>query len=114
MKLSAKMINEIAAAIEAAERYESFGIRTQDVPFELGEFDHRSLVWDDGEMTDEELDGVSATKIDAQDIERSLELHLGEGYDGERIAILASNYAHSGEDIGEIVMSEPVVIYVIK
>lgn len=114
MKLTTKTINEITAAIEATEAYESFGIRTQDVPFELGNISHHSLVWDDGEMTDEELDGISATKINTDDIEDSLKRHFDEGYDGDYIAILASKYAHAGEDIGEIVMSEPEVIYVIK
>lgn len=113
MKLTNEMIEKAKAAIEADEKHEIFAIRTQDVPFEMGTIDHKSLVWIDGEMTDEELDGICATAIDANDIERSLNRHSREGYDGEHIAILAGNYSASGEDAGEIIMETPDVIAVL-
>ena len=55
MKLTNEMIEKAKAAIEADEKHEIFAIRTQDVPFEAGRIDHKSLVWIDGEMTDEDL-----------------------------------------------------------
>lgn len=113
MKLTSEMIEKAIAAIEADETHEIFGIRTQDVPFEMGEIDHKSLVWIDGEMTDEELDGISATVIDTNDIERSLNRHNREGYYGEHIAILAGVYSMSGEDAGEIIMENPDVIAIL-
>lgn len=113
MKLTNEMIEKAKAAIEADEKHETFAIRTQDVPFEVGRIDHKSLVWIDGEMTDEELDGICATVIDTNDIERSLNRHNREGYYGEHIAILAGGYSMSGEDVGEIIMEDPDVIAIL-
>lgn len=113
MKLTNEMIEKVKAAIEADEKHEIFAIRTQDVPFEVGRIDHKSLVWIDGEMTDEELDGISATVIDTNDIERSLNRHNREGYDGEHIAILAGGCSMPGEDAGEIIMETPDVIAIL-
>lgn len=93
-----------------------FGVRTQDEPFEMGAMDHVSHVWVDGEETDEELDGVSVTDIDS----RKLRMHCDdynalEGrYAGSHCAIIAGNRAEMGEDEGEIVIQDPVVIYIIK
>lgn len=89
MKLTNEMIEKVKVAIEADEKHEIFAIRTQDVPFEAGRIDHKSLVWIDGEMTDEELDGISATVINPDNIAKSLSRHASEGYYGEHIAILA-------------------------
>lgn len=113
MKLTNEMIEKAKAAIEADEMHEVFAIRTQNVPFEMGKIDHKSLVWIDGDMTDEELDGISATVIDADDIERSLNRHSREGYDGEHVAILAGGYSVPGEDTGEIIMEAPDVIAIL-
>lgn len=114
MKLTNEMIEKAKAAIEADEKHEIFAIRTQDVPFEVGRIDHKSLVWIDGEMTDEKLDGICATVIDTNDIERSLNRHNREGYCGEHIAILAGSYSMSGEDVGEIIMENPDVIAILS
>lgn len=113
MKLTNEMIEKAKAAIEADKKHEIFAIRTQDVPFEMGKIDHHSFVWDRGEMTDEELDGICATVIDTNDIERSLNRHNREGYYGEHIAILAGGYSMSGEDAGEIIMETPDVIAIL-
>lgn len=40
--------------------FECIGIRVQDgIPFELGNLDHTSKVWDNGEETDVDLDGFA-------------------------------------------------------
>lgn len=113
MKLTNEMIEKAKAAIEADEKHEIFAIRTQDVPFEAGRIDHKSLVWIDGEMTDEKLDGVCATDIDLDDIARSLTRHSRSGYYGEHVAILAGGHSMSGEDAGEIIMENPDVIAIL-
>ena len=113
MKLTNEMIEKAIAAIKADEIHETFGIRTQDVPFEMGEIDHKSVVWIDGEITDEELDGVCATDIDPDDIVKSLSRHANGGYEGEHIAILAGSYAASGDDPFEVVMENPDVIAIL-
>lgn len=113
MKLTNEMIEKAKAAIEADEKHETFAIRTQDVPFSLGKIDHKSLVWIDGDMTDEELDGISATAIDPDDIVKSLSRHSREGYEGEHIAILAGKESKAGEDPFEIIMEAPDVIAIL-
>lgn len=113
MKLTNEMIEKAKAAIEADEKHEIFAIRTQDVPFEMGKIDHKSLVWIDGEMTDEELDGISATAIDPDDIVKGLNRHSREGYEGEHIAILAGKESKAGEDPFEIIMETPDVIAIL-
>lgn len=47
------------------------GVRVQEDPFTLGETLDNSFVWVDGEMTDEELDGTCAVKIDEAELAKS-------------------------------------------
>ena len=106
MKLTAEMINKIQdVADELFCEYEVIGIRVQEQPFELGEMSHVSHIWDDGEDTGEELNGVCAVKHDW--ISQS---HL---YFGEHVAIIAGNRYSYGEDPGEIIIEEPVVVEVL-
>ena len=44
--------------------YGYIGVRVQEDEFVLGEILDNSFVWVDGEMTDEELNGTCAVKID--------------------------------------------------
>ena len=113
MKLTNEMIEKVKAAIEADERHEVFAIRTQDVPFEMGKIEHHSFVWDRGDITDEELDGICATVIALDDIEKSLNRHSCEGYEGEHVAILAGGECKAGEDPFEIIMETPDVIAIL-
>lgn len=96
--------------------YEYIGLRTQEQEFELGSIDHCSKVWDDGNETDEELDGISVTSINS---DAGIKMHDKEAspfnyYYGNHTAILASNKAEYGEDMGEIVLKNAVVLYIIK
>lgn len=113
MKLTNEMIEKAIAAIEADETHEVFGIRTQEIPFEAGKIYHHSFVWDRGDITDEELDGVCATVIDPDNIVKSLNRHVREGYEGGHIAILAGGYTTGGEDPSEIIMENPDVIAIL-
>lgn len=105
-----KVTNEmIARAKEAANElfydYEIVGIRVQEVPFELGEMHHCSHVWVDGDDTEEELDGVSILRADRAEMARH--------YYGNHVAIVAGNGYTYGEDDGEIVLRDPVVVEVL-
>lgn len=71
-KLTHEMIEKAIAAIKADETHETFGIRTQEIPFELGKIYHRSYVWDRGDVTDEELNGICATRIDPDPDEKPI------------------------------------------
>lgn len=106
MKLTSEMISRaITLADDLSLDYEVVGIRVQDKPFELGEMSHVSHVWDDGEDTGEELDGVCAIKFDM-----AKNSHL---YFGDHVAVLAGNRYSFGEDPGEIIIEDPVVVEVL-
>ena len=113
MKLTPEMIEKAIAAIKADENHEEFGIRTQEIPFEYGKIYHHSYMWDRGDVTDEELNGICATKIDPDDIVKSLTRHTREGYEGDHIAILAGGYTTAGDDPYEVVMETPDVIAIL-
>lgn len=93
--------------IEAETWYEVYGIRTQEEPFALGEIDHRSHIWEDGDDTGEELDGICCTT------KEMAKLHTSGYYYGKHTAIIAGNRSHSGEDEGEIVITDPVVVRIL-
>lgn len=94
--------------------YGYIGIRTQDEAFALGKLSHRSHVWDDGDDTGEELDGVCATDINSPSIRAHCDDAINGCYFGDHCAIIAGNSAEWGEDEGEIVISDPVVIHIIR
>lgn len=108
MMMTSAMVAEIKTYVESMELgwdYEYVGVRVQDVPFALGEVDHLSHVWDDGDDTGVELDGLCATKID----------RLGhEMYYGDYVAIICGNEASYGEDDGEIIIQDPIVVKIIR
>lgn len=105
--MTEQMRNE---AKEIAKRfmydYEKIAIRVQDVPFSLGPMDHCSHVWVDGEETEYTLDGVCAQDISTID-------RYHNGYYGEYVAIVAGNEYTYGEDSGEVIINDAVVIAVL-
>ena len=104
-----KKINGLAESLY--EEYELIGIRIQDVPFELGEMSHVSHIWDDGRDTGEELDGICAINI--MDKYNNWTERINH-YLGEHMAIICGNIGYSGEDLGEIVIEDPIVIEIIS
>lgn len=89
--------------------YEYVGIRIQEMPSEVGkELTHNSHVWDDGEDTGEEIDGVCA--IDPKQIQYLSRMEINMGYFGEYILIIGSDYAQHGADPAEIIMKKPTVL----
>ena len=87
--------------------YERIGIRVQENEFTEGEMLGNSFVWIDGECTDEELDGTCAINLD--DAKCAIE----NGYFGEHIALIAGDRFEWGQDEGEIIIKDAVVIEVI-
>lgn len=111
-KLTAQEIMNLIEENEWNYDYDVVAIRTQEVPFELGEMDHKSLVWVDGEETDEELDGVSATVCTNI---KAVKEHTGEsfgGYCGQYTAIIGGSSYTYGEDVGEVVIEDAEVLYI--
>ena len=90
--------------------YEYVGIRVQEQEFELGEITHKSHNWgynDNYETVDfgEELDGICCTRL--EEAEKS-------EYFGDHIAVICGNHATFGEDDGEIIIEDPVVVKIIR
>ena len=94
-------INEIK---ENAE-FEYIGVRVQENEFAEGEILDNSFVWVDGEMTDEELDGTCAVKLE--------DAELANGYFGEHVAIIGSDSMEYGQDLGEIILRDAEVLEVL-
>lgn len=107
MKLTREMINEIKSMVEKMElnyEYEYVGIRVQEQEFSMGPMDHVSHVWDNGDDTGVELNGVCVSTLNS----------LGSNvYYGEHIAIVCGNTMEYGEDIGELIISDAEVVAVI-
>lgn len=82
------------------------GVRVQEDAFVLGETLNNSFVWVDGEMTDEELDGTCAIKID--------EAALAKGYFGDHVAIIGGDSAEYGQDLGEIIIRNAEVLEIVS
>ena len=98
------IINRIAEIKENAE-YEYIGVRVQENKFTEGEVLDPSFVWVDGEMTDEELNGACAVRLE--------DANLANGYFGDHVAIIGSNSMEYGQDLGEIILRDAEVMEVI-
>jgi hypothetical protein len=98
-----------------ADEYDHIGLRTVEKGYDPLQ---RSHVWVDGERLDDMLSGVSATDIreaKAKAMHGLAAKDYGAGYyPGDDTYLLGSYVADSGEDIGELVMREPVVLARIK
>ena len=106
MRLAPDMIRRVEdIASSALYDYEAVGVRVQDVPFAPGPMAHRSHVWDNGDDTGEELPGVSAMRWDAAQRHGY--------YYGDYVAVIAGNAWDYGEDAGEIVIHDPIVIEIL-
>lgn len=111
MTLTREQRERIAAIAEEYNwDYECIAVRKQAEPFELGEINHVSHIWDNGEDTGEELSGLCAIKADALDTSA----RVNGDYFGDHIAVIAGNSYEYGEDAGEVIISDPVVIAVIS
>lgn len=100
-------LEQIKEAVEEFEMdYAYVGIRTQEEEFELGPMSHVSHIWDDGFDTGEELDGLSVTNATSS----SVECHCNGYYFGDHVAIVCGDIAQYGEDIGELVIEDPVCV----
>ena len=105
-------------------KYKYIGIRTQEEPFELGDMQHQSVVWRNGEETSQRLGGVSATNIKSEavsshsDIKRDylkMRNYRNSGYYyGNNVAIIVGNESKRGSDYGEIIIKKPKVVRILK
>ena len=85
--------------------YEYIGVRVQENEFTKGEILDNSFVWVDGEITDEELDGTCAVKLE--------DAKLANGYFGDHDAIIVADFMEYGQDLGEIIIRDAEVLEVL-
>ena len=99
------MQEQIRDALDDGE-YQYYGIRVEDdVTYEVGDEAHESRVWDDGEPTDEVLDGTSCVGIkwNATDADIADAITISKSYFGDDIYLIAGNDMEYGEDAGEFI-----------
>lgn len=102
MALTAEMAERIRNVAEELNwDYEKVCVRVQDVPFEIGEMDHESEVWEDGKPTGEKLPGVSTLSVKYLDNVRF--------YFGNHLAIVCGNDFEYGADVGEVILRDATV-----
>lgn len=114
----------LKAAAPYMRMYKYVGIRTQEEVFSLGDMQHKSHNWINGDDTRKKLNGLSATNIKSEaiaahsDIKKSyseLKKYKNSGYYfGDNVAIVVSNSAKRGRDVGEIIMENPKVVKILK
>ena len=94
--------------------YEYVGVRTQEPPFELGTINHCSSVWINGEESSEELDGICVTNAHSKAVKyHSDDAFFNFKYFGTHIAIICGNIGEYGEDDGEIIIKDPIVVKIL-
>lgn len=107
MKMTRELIETIKGIVDEMDltyEYEYVGVRVQSQEFSLGKMEHVSHVWDNGNDTGIELDGVCVSRISS----------LGANeYWGEHVAIVCGYSAGYGEDDGELVVRDAEVVAVI-
>lgn len=107
MMMNAEMIKNIKKVAEEmglSWDYEFVGVRVQEQEFELGTIEHLSHVWDNGDDTGVELDGICVCSLDRLGVNN---------YFGDHVAIICGNEAEYGEDDGELIIRDAEVVKVI-
>ena len=99
-----KNIKKVAEELGLSWDYEFVGVRVQEQDFELGTIEHLSHVWDNGDDTGVELDGICVCSLDRLGVNN---------YFGDHVAIICGNEAEYGEDDGELIIRDAEVVKVI-
>jgi hypothetical protein len=108
------VVNQIKEAIED-DPHADWGLRVipHDHPVNEGDELPPSYRWDDGEQTDEELDGTSTIGIRANgSVERAIKVLNQGGYVGAQVALVRGDSRGAGEDPGEVLLSDAEVVLV--
>jgi len=110
-----KTLAQIAKTIDADNYdFEFLGLRVVDeecdgFDLQVGDTAPNSYCWDDGEWTDEELDGACC--ISLKKVENAA-LWSRMAYSGRRVWLIGSDYAQGGVDAGELIMSDAEILAV--
>ena len=79
-----KNIKKVSEEMGLSWDYEFVGVRVQEQDFELGTIEHLSHVWDNGDDTGVELDGICVCSLDRLGVNN---------YFGDHVAIIWGNEA---------------------
>lgn len=99
--------------------YPVIAIRTQDEPYVAGVVAHKSNKWINGRETDAKLSGLSATNLRTRSA-KAIKMHSSEHdtrsgyYYGKYQAIIGGTCYRYGEDAGEVIILDPVVIEILS
>lgn len=99
-----KNIKKVSEEMGLSWDYEFVGVRVQEQDFELGTIEHLSHVWDNGDDTGVELDGICVCSLERLGVNN---------YFGDHVAIICGNEAEYGEDDGELIIRDAEVVKVI-
>lgn len=100
----------VNSVVSRFTQYEYIGIRFDDAKFSVGEVIYDvSRRWEDGEPTEDLLEGLSAIDASRRDLAKLCQDYW---WCGDYVYILGAYTATWGEDIGEIVLKEPEVLWV--
>jgi hypothetical protein len=106
-------IEEIKQAVENRE-YGYIGIRCEDgVSYNVGDHANESRVWIDGEATEDTVGGTSCIGINrSDDVDAAMDMIAN--YFGDRLYLVAGDSFEYGEDEGEYIIRDAVVVAIVR
>jgi hypothetical protein len=118
-----KLAEELKLEEYYDRKYSYYGVRvetpnwytdeTKELP-NVGEIvEYRSYIWDDGDSTGEQLNGLSTVEVIDGDLVKAVEYAKSNYTAGTKIMLLGSDAASYGEDKFEIILEQPEVIAII-
>lgn len=114
IKINAELLRDMVEELILDGEYSYYGIRIDDNDYEIGDTCENSHVWDNGDWTDEELDGACAIAlpeqipVTARELDKVVE--LASVYSGKHIYIIGGDSKDYGEDAGEIIIRDAAIV----
>ena len=115
--VTARLVSDEEAAVEikrllgAGDKHARYGLRVTQEPLTVGSKPPNSRVWDDGDPTNDMLDGASTIEFDPTDLD-SIEnaIRAATSYDGDHVSVIGADRYEFGQDKGELVMKDGRVV----
>lgn len=92
--------------------YDRLGIRCDDAVYEVGDVLPRSRAYDDDQLTGEILNGTSVLAV-GDDLDAVVQ-KAERSYFGDHLYLVGGEYGGPGQDRGEILIRDAVVIRVLR
>lgn len=98
--------------IEAGE-YDHYGVRAhRGGDAVVGQSLGNSYIWDDGECTGDELDGICTIKVTAETVDAAIERLRAYSWDNEPIVLVGGYYGSHGSDSDEFIIRDNICLMV--